>query len=49
MKNTLLGFVRAHWLLIAAISGVVWLVSLRAYYLLKPWLPLALRLLMRRR
>ncbi len=49
MKNTLIGFVRAHWLLIAAISGVVWLVSLRIYYLLKPWLPLALRLMMRRR
>ncbi len=49
MKNTLLGFVRTHWLLFAAISGVVWLVSLRVYYLLKPWLPLVLRLLMRRR
>lgn len=49
MKTTLATFVRAHWLLVAAISGVLWLVGLRVYYCLKPWLPLAIKLAMRRR
>ncbi len=46
--RTVLGFLRGHWLSITLVIGVLWLVSLRLYYWIKPALPLGFRLPIRR-
>lgn len=48
MKNGFLVFLRSNWVFIALVAGLVWMACIRVYYWLKPWLPLALRLGMRR-
>jgi hypothetical protein len=48
MKNIFFGFLRAYCFLILLIAGVVWFVALRIYYHFKPWLPVPVRLTIRR-
>jgi hypothetical protein len=42
------GYALRHWMSIALITSVVWLLVVRIYYWIKPWLPGLLRLSIRR-
>jgi hypothetical protein len=46
--RTILGFLRAHWLSISLLGGLVWIIALRLYYWIKPTLPAQIRLALRR-